>query len=309
VTTTSASTTGDVTHDHVTVNGMEVMVHRAGAGKEQALVFLHGGGPGATGWSNWRHALPALGSQYDCIAPDWVGFGDSHHPDPPPADPRAWNRLRIDMVLGLLDELGIERASLVGNSLGGAISLHLLMEAPERFERAVLMGTAGGPSSHHPRQEVLKMVTFYNDPSPEALARLYSWFIYDLNRFDGDLDEIARDRFVRDAAGGQALVPGDVRRPAHAVAAGIGTPPHHASDPARARPRRHGEPAGGQRVLPARAAERRAVRLPALRALDAARVPREVQQPPRPILHGRDLTECRRTRRSRRWLVWGTSRW
>lgn len=196
-TTTGASTTTDVTHEHVSVNGMEVMVHRAGAGKEQALVFLHGGGPGATGWSNWRHALPALGGQYDCIAPDWVGFGDSHHPDPAPGDPRAWNRLRIDMVTGLLDELGIERASLVGNSLGGAISLHLLMEAPHRFERAVLMGTAGGPSSHHPRQEVLKMVTFYNDPSPEALARLYSWFIYDLDRFDGDLDEIARDRFVQ----------------------------------------------------------------------------------------------------------------
>jgi 2-hydroxymuconate-semialdehyde hydrolase len=212
VAATSALTT-EVTHERVTVDGREVMVHRAGAGNAQALVFLHGGGPGATGWSNWRHALPALGSRYDCIAPDFIGFGDSHHPDPPPTDPRAWNRLRINMVIGLLDELGVGRASLVGNSLGGAISLHLLMEAPERFDRAVLMGTAGGPSSHSPRQEVLKMVTFYNDPSPEALARLYSWFVYDLDNFDGDLDEIARDRFQ------QTMRP-EVRRSYEAMFAG-----------------------------------------------------------------------------------------
>jgi 2-hydroxymuconate-semialdehyde hydrolase len=187
--------TVEATHERVSVRGLDVMVHCAGAGNGPTLVFLHGGGPGATGWSNWQHALPALGNRYNCVAPDFVGFGDSHHPESPPTDPRAWTRMRIDMVLGLMDELGLERASLVGNSLGGAISLHLMMEAPERFERAVLMGTAGGPSSHSPRQEVIKMVTFYNDPSPGALARLYSWFVYDLDRFDGDLDAIARDRY------------------------------------------------------------------------------------------------------------------
>jgi 2-hydroxymuconate-semialdehyde hydrolase len=211
--TTSTAATTDVTHEHVAVGGVDFMVHRAGAGNEQALIFLHGGGPGATGWSNWRHALPALGSRYDCIAPDFVGFGDSHHPDPPPSDARTWNRMRINQVLSVMNALGVERASLVGNSLGGAISLHLLMEAPDRFDRAVLMGTAGGPSSHSPRQEVLKMVTFYNDPSAEALARLYSWFIYDLDSFDGDLDEIARDRFE------QTMRP-EVRRSYEAMFAG-----------------------------------------------------------------------------------------
>jgi 2-hydroxymuconate-semialdehyde hydrolase len=209
----SATESATATHETLTVGGRDVMVHRAGAGNERALVFLHGGGPGASGWSNWQHVLPALGARYDCIAPDFVGFGQSDHPDPPPGDPRAWNRLRIDMVVGLLDELGVERASLIGNSLGGAISLHLMMEAPGRFERAVLMGTAGGPSSHAPRQEVIKMVTFYNDPSPEALARLYSWFVYDVDRFNGDLGAIARDRFE------QTMRP-EVRRSYEAMFAG-----------------------------------------------------------------------------------------
>lgn len=56
-------------------------------------------------------------------------------------------RLWVDQLLGLLDALGLERAHLVGNSLGGAIALHLLMEAPERFGRVVLMGPVGGLSA------------------------------------------------------------------------------------------------------------------------------------------------------------------
>lgn len=182
-------------HDLMQLGSYDVMVHRSGEPSSPALVFLHGGGPGATGWSNWQHALPALGSRYFCLAPDFIGFGDSGHPDPAPRDMRIWTRIRIEQVINMLDALGVEHASLIGNSLGGALSLHLLMEHPDRFERAVLMGPAGGPSSHSPRQEVIKMVTFYSDPSPEALARLYSWFVFDPENFRGDLDAIARDRF------------------------------------------------------------------------------------------------------------------
>jgi 2-hydroxymuconate-semialdehyde hydrolase len=180
----------------MSVGPHQVMVARAGAGAGPAVVFLHGGGPGASGWSNWRLALEALGDRYDCIAPDYVGYGDSTHPEPPPTDMRVWTRMRLDQIIGMLDALEIERAHLVGNSLGGALTLHLLMEAPDRFERAVLMGTAGGPSSDRPSQELIRMVTFYSDPSPEALGRLYSWFVHDPDDFNGDLDAIARDRYA-----------------------------------------------------------------------------------------------------------------
>jgi len=186
---------GQGQHELMKLGSYDVMVHRAGNASSPALVFLHGGGPGATGWSNWQFALPALAPRYFCLAPDFIGFGDSAHPDPAPRDMRTWTRIRIRQIIDMLDALGLERASLIGNSLGGALSLHLLMEHPDRFERAVLMGPAGGPSSHSPRHEVIKMVTFYTDPSPEALARLYSWFVYDPETFAGDLESIARDRF------------------------------------------------------------------------------------------------------------------
>lgn len=183
------------THELMQIGEHEVMVHRSGAENDQTIVFLHGGGPGATGWSNWQFALPALGSTYHCLAPDLIGYGESAHPEPAPTDMREWTRMRLRQVIGMLDELGVERATLVGNSLGGALSLHLLVESPDRVERAVLMGTAGGPSSKNPTQEVVKMVTFYSDPSPESLARLYSWFVYDADKFGPQLKSIADDRF------------------------------------------------------------------------------------------------------------------
>jgi len=183
------------THEVLRVDDLDVMVHRSGEGNESCIVFLHGGGPGATGWSNWQFALPALADRFQCLAPDFVGYGDSSHPEPAPTDMRDWSRMRIRQVIGMLDAFGIEKASLVGNSLGGALSLHLLVEHPDRFDRAVLMGTAGGPSSRNPTQEVIRMVTFYDDPSAEALARLYSWFVYDAERFGTELVAIAQDRY------------------------------------------------------------------------------------------------------------------
>jgi len=205
VSVSSATAGAEPVRASMRIGDHDVMVARAGAGNEPAVVFLHGGGPGATGWSNWRLALASLGERFDCIAPDYIGYGDSSHPDPAPTDMRVWTRLRLRQVLGMLDELEIERAHLVGNSLGGALTLHLLMEQPERFDRAVLMGTAGGPSSASPSQELIRMITFYADPSPEALGRLYSWFVHDPDAFDGDLEQIAHERY-------ETTMRADVRR-------------------------------------------------------------------------------------------------
>lgn len=59
-------------------------LNRAGEGNEEKVLFLHGSGPGATAWSNWQFALPALGESFDCLAPDMIGYGKSGHPADPP---------------------------------------------------------------------------------------------------------------------------------------------------------------------------------------------------------------------------------
>jgi 2-hydroxymuconate-semialdehyde hydrolase len=120
----------------------ETHLYREGRG--EAVLFIHGSGPGATGLSNWQLALPELGRHFLCLAPDLVGYGESTHPDPPPRGVRAWMRVWVDQLLGLLDALGIGEAHLVGNSLGGAIALHLL-GGPQAVSAGGAHGSCGGP--------------------------------------------------------------------------------------------------------------------------------------------------------------------
>jgi len=100
--------------------------------------------------------------------------------------------LWVEQVIALMDHLGIERAHLVGNSMGGAIALHLLHRHRERFERVVLMGTAGAPHRITPQLDVAW--GFYEEPTAERLAQIIRWFVYDPASVGGDLDAIARDR-------------------------------------------------------------------------------------------------------------------
>jgi len=171
----------------------DTYVNRAGVDNRQAVLFLHGSGPGASAWANWQYAVPALGERYHTIAPDLAGFGQGHHPAPAPKGIRAWMRLWVDQMIALLDELKVEKAHIVGNSMGGAVALHLLIEAPDRFDRAVLMGPAGAPCRLSP--ELDRVWGFYEDPSPRTLAQMFRWFAYDDSKVGGNIDAIAEMRF------------------------------------------------------------------------------------------------------------------
>lgn len=178
-------------------------LNRQGPAGGPAILFIHGSGPGANGWSNWQLALPALGERWNCLAPDLIGFGDSQHPDPPPNDIRRWMRVWVDQMLALLDTLGLGQVDLVGNSMGGAVALHLLLEAPQRFRRVVLMGAIGAPCRLTP--ELDRLWGFYDDPSPALLAQAIRWFVYDDAFVRDRLDEIVRIRYA-------AAMRADVRR-------------------------------------------------------------------------------------------------
>jgi pimeloyl-ACP methyl ester carboxylesterase len=103
---------------------------------ERAVVFVHGVG-GA--WQNWLENIPAIADAgYRAVAFDLPGFGSS----PLPREPFTIPSL-AELVRGLLDQLGIEGAALVGNSMGGFISAETALVAPERVERLVLVSPAG----------------------------------------------------------------------------------------------------------------------------------------------------------------------
>lgn len=201
--------------------GYESTVLRAGAGSgERPLLMLHGGGPGASAAANWTTALGVLGESTEALAPDLLGFGATH-PEPRPRGMVAWQRLRVEQLVALLDALGRERADLIGNSLGGSLALRLAIEHPERVGRIVLMGSAGGP--YPPGPGLAPLLGFYDDPSAERLRSVLEAFVYDLDKF-GDVEALAQARLE------QALDP-DVSASWEAMYAGPPAPEALQVDP------------------------------------------------------------------------------
>jgi pimeloyl-ACP methyl ester carboxylesterase len=126
------------------------------------------------------------------VAPDMIGFGKSDIPDPLPPHSMTWMGMRVEQTLGLMDHFGIKKAHIVGNSMGGAVTLHLLIEAPERFDKVVLMGPAGAPMTRTP--ELARLLSFYADPRIGRYRELISSFVYDPSTVP-DLDKIIEERF------------------------------------------------------------------------------------------------------------------
>jgi 4,5:9,10-diseco-3-hydroxy-5,9,17-trioxoandrosta-1(10),2-diene-4-oate hydrolase len=114
-------------------------LHYHEAGEGPALVLLHGSGPGVSGWSNFRGNFPVFAEHFRTVVFDMPGFGQSERPE---LD-RPYPRVAADAVLRLLDELGVERAHLFGNSMGGYVALEFAHAYPERVGRLVLMGPGG----------------------------------------------------------------------------------------------------------------------------------------------------------------------
>lgn len=177
----------------------EYTFHLSQTGPRDAepIVWLHGSGPGATALSNWEAMIGELGDAYHCVAPDIVGYGDSTHPDPPPQGLGAFTELRVDTLLSLFDVLGLDQVNLVGNSMGGIISLALTQKAPERVRRIVLMGSGGAPIEGTFTPGLLKLITFYDNPTAENMAELLTFFVHNPAFFGDRLGEIAAARLPR----------------------------------------------------------------------------------------------------------------
>lgn len=182
-----------MTERTVETDGYSTFFLESGDENRETVILLHGGGPGANAVSNWSGFIPALSDDYHVLAPDLVGYGRTDHPEDMPGSLTGWMRMRVEQVLALMDVRGVERAHLVGNSMGGALAMHLVMTAPERFARISLMGSAGGHSQ--PTPEVMRMVSFYKDPTISALENLTKWFVHDEDALGTSISEITETRY------------------------------------------------------------------------------------------------------------------
>lgn len=136
--------------------------------KSPPLLLLHGAAPGAHAGSNWYSVMPDLARSCYVTAPDLTGFGRTPLPDPLLTHIMGLIGHRVDQVLGLMDSLRIKKADVVGNSMGGALTLQLMLEATERFREVALMGSIGAPAPRTP--EMAKLTSFYSDPPRPVIA-------------------------------------------------------------------------------------------------------------------------------------------
>ena len=121
-----------VVHRQLSVDGVEL--HLAELGSGPPVVLCHGF---PELWYSWRHQLPALaGAGYRAVAPDLRGYGQSSIP----ADVEAYDLLSVcDDMLGLLDDLGEERAVFVGHDWGASVVWQLALAHPTRVVAVVGM--------------------------------------------------------------------------------------------------------------------------------------------------------------------------
>lgn len=166
--------------------------HEAGTEHSDTVVMLHGGGPGASAWSNFSRNIGVLAKRFRVIAVDQPGFGRSDKPTEHP----QYFRHSADALLGLLDALGIERAHLIGNSLGGGTAVRFALDNPDRAGRLVLMGPGGlsvNVFSPDPTQGVQNLMRFGAQPSKEALATFLRGMVYDQSLIT---DELIEERYA-----------------------------------------------------------------------------------------------------------------
>jgi pimeloyl-ACP methyl ester carboxylesterase len=150
----------------------ELHYHEAGDGPP--LLLVHGSGPGVSGWANFSGNLGLFAGHFRTLVLDLPGFGRSHPVDGSPVlhAPAA--------VLAFLDGLGIERAAMVGNSLGGGVVARLAATNPERVSRLVTLGGVGVPFfSASPPEGIIRLVEFVEDPTRDRLLQWMHSMVFD----------------------------------------------------------------------------------------------------------------------------------
>lgn len=172
---------------------LDMNIHFNDAGSGEVVIMLHGGGPGAGGWSNYsRNIGPFVDAGYRVILLDSPGFNKS---DPMVVEvPRGI--VNAAAVKGVMDVLDIDKAHLVGNSMGGGTALTFALEYPDRLGKLVLMGPGGGGQSlmmPMPLEGIKHLQNLFKNPSIDALRKMIDVFVYDPSQVT---EELIQGRFA-----------------------------------------------------------------------------------------------------------------
>ncbi len=170
-------------------------IHYSVRGTGPNLILLHGGGPGATGASNYSRNVEALAARFTTYLIDFPGWGrSSKNLQSFGAASPFVNGGRA--VHAFMDAVGIERAHLVGNSFGGAAAYCLAMDHPGRVDRLVSMGPGGAwIDGVGPTPGILQLLTYYlgEGPTREKLKAFLLNLVHDTSVVT---DALVEERFA-----------------------------------------------------------------------------------------------------------------
>lgn len=167
-------------------NGVRIHYHDVGSGLP--VVFLHGSGPGASGFSNFQGNFPHFAEHgFRAIVPDALGFGRSSKPDMDYGLEAVLQGLKA-----LLDHLGIERCALVGNSHGGAQAIQLALDQPQRVQKLILMAPGGLEVRERYMEQrgiraMFKAVSAPEGLSQESLRKVLELQVFDARNISDEL--------------------------------------------------------------------------------------------------------------------------
>lgn len=169
-------------------NGLKL--HYLDAGEGPVVLWLHGSGPGASGFSNFKGNYPVFAEAgYRNIVLDLPGFGRSDKPD------NVEYRLEffVEALNLFLQELGIKSCTLLGNSLGGAIALGQALAHPETVDRLILMAPGGVEEreTYFQMEGIRRMVEVYGSGpmGVEQMREVMSLQLYDASWLTDDILE------------------------------------------------------------------------------------------------------------------------
>ncbi|WP_328599873.1 4,5:9,10-diseco-3-hydroxy-5,9,17-trioxoandrosta-1(10),2-diene-4-oate hydrolase [Rhodococcus sp. (in: high G+C Gram-positive bacteria)] len=158
---------------------LKLHFHEAGVGNDKTIVLLHGGGPGASSWSNFARNIPVLAKSFHVIAVDQPGYGQS---DKPTEHPQYFvhSASALNDLLVTLEITG--RVDLLGNSLGGGAAVRFALDYPDRAGRLVLMGPGGlsvNLFAPDPTEGVKNLGKFSYQPTRENLEAFLRIMVFD----------------------------------------------------------------------------------------------------------------------------------
>jgi pimeloyl-ACP methyl ester carboxylesterase len=164
-------------------------IHITEVGSGDPIVMLHGGGPGASGMSNFRTNIAHLAARFRLIIVDQPGFGSSSKTLP---GGRSYFRTSAEAVQEVMSSSGVAKAHFLGNSLGGGTSLRFALDYPDMVDRLVLMGPGGGAVNILTPGDIARGVDaavrrFYESPTAERMREFVDFMVYDPSTASDDL--------------------------------------------------------------------------------------------------------------------------